>query len=598
MGTHQSPLQTDTVANQLVRYLEDRGIRHVFGLCGHTNIAVLAAMANSKLHFVNVRHEQISAHAADGYARITGKASVLLTHLSPGLTNAATGVANAALDCIPMVVISGDVPTHYYGKHPHQEVNLHADSSQHEIYRPFVKRAWRVDRAELMPEILEKAFTLAESGQPGPVLINVPMDVFSTQIDLRLWERARANTRALAKPALDEATAREIVARLADAKAPVIYAGGGVALARAYDELRAFVDHMQIPVAHSLMGKGVLPDDHPLVLGMTGFWGTKFTNQQTLGADWILALGARFKEADSSSWYPEYTFDIGPDGSKLIHIDIEPQEIGRNYPAEIGAIADLKSALKVLNRVAQDLLPQGRKAPELAARIAAERKTFSAGNLELQTSDAFPMMPERILADLRAVMPRDAILTSDVGWNKNGVAQQFDILTPGSILIPGGFATMGFGPPAAIGAKIAAPERTVISLVGDGGFGQNPAMLATAVAENAPVIWIIMNNNAYGTIAGLQKANYGLVHGTTFAKAASLEEQTPDYASIARAYGCDGVRIQTADAFRPALEKAIMSGRPTVIDVAMVNTPTPTSGHWNILDIYSPDGNAGHVATD
>ena len=356
---------------------------------------------------------------------------------------------------------------------------------------------------------------------------------------------------------------------------------------------------MQIPVTHSLTGKGVVPDDHPLVLGMTGLWGMKVTNEQTLGADWVLGLGTRFKEADCSSRYPEYTFNIGEGGSKLIHIDIEPQEIGRNYPTEIGVVADLKSALKVLNRVAKEMLPQGRKAPGLADRIAAGRKAFAAKNVGMQTSHAFPTMPERILADLRAAMPRDAILTSDVGWNKNGVAQQFDILTPGSILIPGGFATMGFGPPpAALGAKIAAPGRVVISLVGDGGFGQNPAILATAAEEGLGVVWVIMNNNAFGTIAGLQKANYGLTHGTVVPKAASPVEQTPDYAAIARAYGCDGVRIGSAAAFRAALEAAIASGRPTVIDVAMVNDPTPTSGHWNIRDIYSPDGNVGHVSTD
>lgn len=587
----------DLNSNLLVRYLEDRGVEHVFGLCGHTNIAVLSAMANSKLCFVNVRHEQVSAHAADGYARVTGKASVLLCHLSPGLTNAATGVANAALDCTPMVVIAGDVPSYYYGKHPHQEVNLHADASQYEIYRPFVKRAWRVNTAELLPEIVEKAFLLAESGQPGPVLVNVPMDIFSARVDVALWDRLRSNAKTLAPPSIDDETARAIVARLAEAASPVIYAGGGVALARAYDELRAFVDHMQIPVSHSLMGKGVLPDDHPLVLGMTGFWGMQFTNEQTLKADWILALGTRFKEADSSSWYSEYTFNIGAGGSKLIHVDIEPQEIGRNYPTEIGVVADLKAALKVLTRVAREMLPEGRRAPGLVDAIASERRSFAERNAGMRESDAFPMMPERILADLREVMPRDAILTSDVGWNKNGVAQQFDIHTPGSILIPGGFATMGFGPPAALGAKLAAPDRVVISLVGDGGFGQNPAMLATAAAEGLAVVWIIMNNNAYGTIAGLQMANYGLTHGTTFPKARAPAEQLPDYAAIARAYGVDGVRVASADAFKPALEAAIAGGRPTVIDVAMINNPTPTSGHWNILDIYSPDGVMGHAST-
>lgn len=598
MAKDQTTPATDLISNQLVRYLEGRGIKHIFGLCGHTNIAVLSSLANSPIRYVNVRHEQISAHAADGYARVTGKASVLLSHLSPGLTNAATGVANAAMDCIPMVVIAGDVPSYYYGKHPHQEVNLHADASQYEIYRPFVKRAWRVDTAELLPEILEKAFLLAESGQPGPVLVNVPMDMFSAEVDVALWDRLRGNTKTLTKPSIDDETARDIITKLTDASAPILYVGGGVALSRAYSELRKFVDHMQIPVTHSLMGKGVLPDDHPLVLGMTGFWGMKFTNDQTLAADWILGLGTRFKEADCSSWYPEFTFNIGEGGSKLIHIDIEPQEIGRNYPTEIGVVADLNAALKVLNRVAREMLPNGRQAGELIKQIAKERADFADQNVDMQTSDAFPMMPERILADLREAMPRDAILTSDVGWNKNGVAQQFDIYTPGSILIPGGFATMGFGPPAAIGAKIAAPDRVVISLVGDGGFGQNPAMLATAAAENTPVVWIIMNNNAYGTIAGLQLANYGLTHGTVFPKAATPDEQTPNYAAIAHAYGCDGVKITSAADFKPALEAAIASGRPTVIDVAMINNPTPTSGHWNILDIYSPEGNAGHLSTD
>ena len=176
----------DLVSHQLVKYLEARGIAHVFGLCGHTNIAVLAALEKSRIKFVNVRHEQIAAHMADGYARASGRAAVLLTHLGPGLTNAATGVANAALDSIPLVVIAGDVPTHYHGKHPHQEVNLHADAAQCEIYRPFVKRAWRVDRPDLFPEIIEKAFALAESGRPGAVLVDVPMDIFSKEVDVAL----------------------------------------------------------------------------------------------------------------------------------------------------------------------------------------------------------------------------------------------------------------------------------------------------------------------------------------------------------------------------------------------------------------------------
>ncbi|MCB9958273.1 MAG: thiamine pyrophosphate-binding protein [Rhodospirillaceae bacterium] len=584
----------DTVANLLIRYLERRGIKHIFGLCGHTNIAVLSAMANSRIRFVNVRHEQIAAHAADGYARATGKASVLLSHLSPGLTNAATGVANAALDCIPMVVIAGDVPSYYFGKHPHQEVNLHADGSQSEIYRPFVKRAWRVDTPELFPEIIEKAFALAESGQPGPVLVDVPMDVFSAKIDGALFDRLAHNAKALVKPSIDEETAATIVKTLVEADRPLLYVGGGIAIARATAELEAFVDHLSIPVAHSLMGKGMLRDDHPFTLGMTGFWGTKFINDKCLTADWVLALGTRFKEADCSSWYPGYTFNFPP--SKLIHIDIEPAEIGRNFPAEMGVVADLKQALTVLLKVAKALYPEGLKNPALAAEIADYRAGFKATNRAMETSDAFPMMPERILADVRAAMPRDAILTTDVGWNKNGVGQQFPIYTPASVLTPGGYATMGFGPPAALGAKLACPDRVVISMVGDGGFGQNPAVLATAEAENLAVIWVVMNNNAFGTIAGLQKAHYGLTYGTTFPSHGP--DYLPRYDLIAQAYGIAGVRVRSAAEFRPALEAAIASGRPTVIDVAMINNPTPTSGHWNILDIYSPDKQVSHVSTD
>lgn len=584
----------DYVANQLVNYLENRGIRHIFGLCGHTNIAVLAALSqSSRIKFINVRHEQIAAHAADGYARVTRKAAVVLSHLGPGLTNAATGVANAALDSIPMVVIAGDVPSHYFGKHPHQEVNLHADGSQWEIYRPFVKRAWRVDRPELLPEIMEKAFTLAESGRPGPVLVDVPMNVFSAEIDKSLFARLSCNTKSIEKPSLDEEQAERIIRSLLAAENPVIYAGGGILLSGAAAELREFVDHLGIPVAHSLMGKGALPDDHPLTLGMTGFWGTKFINDKCLRADWVLGLGTSFREADCSSWYPEYTFSFPP--SKLIHIDIDPQEMGRNFPVTIGVQADLKKALAVLNRTAKKLCPHPIKNVILEREISEYRKEFKKSNQALETSSNYPMDPQRILADVRAVLPRDAIITTDVGWNKNGVGQQFPIYVPGSFITPGGYATMGFGSSAALGAKIAAPERTVVSLIGDGGFGQNPAVLATAVSENIPVVFVIMNNYAFGTIAGLEKAHFQTTFGTVFEK--DGQPYSPDYAAIARAYGALGTRINSADEFKPALLKALDSQKPWVIDVPMINNPVPTAGHWNIMDIYSPGKRIHHLST-
>lgn len=585
----------DLVANQMVKYLEDRGIDHIFGLCGHTVIAFLAALEKSKkIRFINVRHEQIASHAADGFARVTKKASVVLSHLGPGLTNAATGVANAALDSIPMVVIAGDVPSHYFGKHPHQEVNMHADGSQWEIYRPFVKRAWRVERPELIPEVLEKAFALAESGRPGPVLVDIPMDVFSKEVDVALFERVKKNTKKIQKPSLDEETAERIIQMMVDAKNPIIYAGGGVISADATDELKSLVDHLGIPVAHSLMGKGALPDDHPLVMGMTGFWGTKFINDHCRTADYILGLGTSFKEADCSSWYPEFTFDMPP--TKLIHIDIDPSEIGRNYPVEIGAVADLKQALIVLNRVAKKRYPAGQQNEQIQKEIEIYKKEFKSKNTAMEQSDAFPMMPERILADVRAVLPRDGIITTDVGWNKNGVGQQFPIYVPGSLITPCGFATMGFGSPAALGAKLAAPDKVVISLIGDGGFGQNPAVLATAAIENIPAIFVIMNNRAFGTIAGLEKAHYGTTFGTLFEK--DGDSYSPDFAAIARAYGVEGIAIEKAADFKPALERAIQLNKPVVIDVSMLNNPVPTAGHWNIMDIYSPGKKVHHVSTN
>jgi len=581
-----------TVAQLLVKYLEGRGVEHIFGLCGHTNIAVLAALENSSIRFVNTRHEQIAAHAADGYARAGKRTGVVLSHLGPGLTNAATGVANAALDSIPMVVFAGDVPSHYYGKHPHQEVNLHADASQFEIYRPFVKRAWRVDRPHLLPEIVDKAFHLAESGRPGPVLISVPMDIFSAEAPVTMFDKVKANALAYQKPSIDDLTAQRIVNALLRARKPVLYVGGGVMLADAAEELRAFVDHLGIPVAHSLMGKGALPDDHALTLGMTGFWGTKYINDSCRNADTILALGTRFCEADCSSWEGEYTFNIPP--TRLIHIDIDPSEIGRNYPVELGVVADLKQALTVLIRVARELSPQ-RINESLRQEIAAYRKQFKSGNAAAEASAQFPMRPERILADVRAVLPRNAFITTDVGWNKNGVGQQFPIYEPGSILTPGGYATMGFGAPAALGAKIACPDRVVVSLVGDGGFGQNPAVLASAVEQDAAVVWVVMNNLAFGTIAGLEKAHFGTTFGTVFRH--NDQPYSPNFAAVAKAYGVDAVRIESADQFKPALEHAVACGKPYLLDVIMENAPVPTAGHWNIMDIYSPGEKRSHVTT-
>ncbi|MHB9315664.1 thiamine pyrophosphate-binding protein [Fusobacterium polymorphum] len=576
------------LSEQLVDYLERRDTKYVFGLCGHTVIAMLDALEKSKnLKYISVRHEQIASTAADGYARATGRASVVLCHLGPGLTNATTGVANAALDSIPMVVIAGDVPSYYYGKHPHQEVNMHADASQYEIYKPFVKRAWRIDRAEMFPEILDKAFRLAESGRPGPVLISVPMDMFSREVDTRFFERTRLDSHETVKPSLDEETAKKIVKELVEAKNPVIHVGGGIILAKASEELKDFVEFLEIPVSRTLMGQGALSDRHPLMMGMTGFWGTYFINGKTSQADVILGLGTRFAEADSSSWYNGITFDA--DKTKFMQIDIEPSEIGRNYPVSIGAVADLKSALKVLLKVAKELYPNGVKRPEIIKAIEEYKKEFKESNKAIAEDSRFPMTPQRILKDVREVLPEDAIICTDVGWNKNGVGQQFDITQAGTIMHPGGLATMGFGSAALLGVKLAKPDKKVITLIGDGGFGTNPSVLATAKEYNIPVVWVVMNNYAFGTIAGLEGAHYKHNFGTVFR--IDSKPYNPEWAEVAKAYGIKAKKIQSADEFKEAFREAINSNEPYLLDVPMENIPVPTEGIWNINDIYTPKEN-------
>jgi acetolactate synthase-1/2/3 large subunit len=572
--------ETRFAAYLLVEYLERLGVEVVFGLTGHTVIGLLDALGRSRIRYVSTRHEQVAAHAADGYARATGKPGVLLTHLGPGLTNAATGVANAALDSIPMVVIAGDVQSYFHGRHPHQEVNLHQDADQFQIYRPFCKRVYRVANARDLPRIIERAFHLAQTGRPGPVLVDVPMDVFSTSLPIDAFSKVPAE---IARPAIDAATAERIVSTLATAERPVLYAGGGVLSARASAELAALAEALELPIAHSLMGKGVVREDHPLLLGMTGFWGTPIANEKCRTADVILAIGTRFAEANSSSWDPRFTFNIPP--TRLFHIDADVAEIGRNFSTELGIVADAKLALAAL--VKATTVAKGakhRNRGSLRLEIAQGRRAFAANWADQYSSGQFPMRPERILSELRKAVPEDGYIVTDVGWNKNGVGQQFPITVPGTFITPSGLATMGFGPAAALGVKLAQPDRAVVALVGDGAFGSNPSVVATAMEAGLGVVWLVMDNAAFGTIAGLTNMHYGWEFGCLF-EADGARYRT-DFAQIARGYGADGVFIQSADELGPALTAALASGRPTVIQAPMENAPTPTPGHWDINCVY------------
>jgi acetolactate synthase-1/2/3 large subunit len=571
-----------TAAEALAVQLESYGVEYVFGTCGHTNIALLDALSRSRIRFVIARHEQAAAHAADGYARMSGQPGVLLLHVGPGMMNAVTGVATAALDSIPLVAISGDVPSYYAGRHPHQEVNLHADADQTAIYRPFTKRAWHVHRAEDLPRFTERAFWTATSGRPGAVLVNVPMDVFSRPVPADTATRYPLPA-GTGRPGLPADVADRIAGMLIQAERPLIYIGGGLRDPAARQALLALADHLDIPVAHSLMAKGAVPDDHPLLLGMTGFWGLDLANSYAREADVVLALGTRFAETDASSWHPDYTWRFPP--SKLIQVDIDPAEIGRSYPVEIGAVADTALAVAAIAGAVTVARSAPKPRGDLRERVRATRAGAFAAAREQGRSDAFPLRPQRILADLRDALPASAVLVTDVGWNKNGVAQSYELPAAGRFITPGGASTMGFGPAAAVGVQLHDPERVVVALVGDGGMSAQWPALPMAVEQGLPVIFVVMNNRAHGTIADLETASFGSGYGCEF-RDPEGRPYSPDFAALARACGADGYLIAAPDDLRTALRQAIGRRRPAVLDVPMINEPVPTPGHWNITDIY------------
>ena len=409
------------------------------------------------------------------------------------------------------------------------------------------------------------------------MLVDVPMDIFSADLSVDAFAKTPAQ---LARPALDASTVARIVDALANADRPVLYAGGGVISARATADLAALAEALEVPVAHTLMGKGCLREDHELLLGQTGFWGTPLSNEKCRTADLIVAIGTRLAEANSSSWDPRFTFAIPP--TRLIHIDADAAEIGRNYQTELGAVADARLALAALAEAARGRphKPRGR----LREEIAAGRRSFASNWDHQWRSSQFPMRPERILGELRNAVPEDGFIVTDVGWNKNGVAQQFPITVPGTFITPSGLATMGFGPAAVLGVKLAQPHRAAVSLIGDGGFSTNPSVIATAMEADLPVVWLVMDNAGFGTIAGLESMHYGWSFGCMFERCG--QPYRVDYAAMARACGANGVMIESADELGPALREALAANLPTVIQAPMENAPTPTPGHWNINDIY------------
>jgi acetolactate synthase-1/2/3 large subunit len=569
-----------TGAMFIAECLRQEGVTKVFGQCGHTNYALIDACHKLGIEYVSFRHEQQAAHAADAYFRVSHKLAVVNVHLSPGLTNALTGVASAAADCTPMVVIAGNTPSYHHAREPHQGIRFHADASQGDIFKPICKRVWRVDDPKFLPDVMPRALNVAQTGKPGAVLLDIPMDVFSGQVKVEPVIAARRPN--YGRPVGPDDGVAEAAHVLLDAEKPVIFAGNGVALSEAWDELIELAELAEIPVATTLMGKGVFPETHPLALGTTGIWGTRTANDTTREADVILAIGTGFAEADCSSWDPKYTFAIPP--SRLIQIDLDPQEIGKIYPVEVGIVGDARLTLGELIRHVRSMQ---RSAPS-GARIAKTQKRKRDWEAELTASqhdEGKPIHPARLLRELSDAAPDNAIFVTDVGWNKNGAGQQLRVTRRSSFITSGGMATMGFSPPAAIGAKIGAPDRKVIGLVGDGGLMSVVGALTTAVELNIPVLWVLFNNFCFSTIRSVGTTYFNNSYGTEFTRPDGTP-YNPDFLLLAKSFGIESALVEEPSDLAGALRQALEKEVPYLLEVrTRGDVPMPRTGYWDIADL-------------
>ena len=561
-----------TVADHVARFLVQRGVEQVFGLCGHTNISVLAAFERlGAPRFTTTHHEQVAAHAADGLARTTGRPGVLLLHVGPGMTNATTGVATAAFDSVPLLVLAGDVPSYFEGRGPHQEFNLRRDADQVSVYEPFVKRAWRVRRSDQVPRILARAWDTALAGRPGPVLVSLPMDVLTEVLEVDVIPAS-----PVARPALAQEMAMAIAGELRAAARPVVLAGGGTR--QAAGAVRRLAELAGVPVIHTLMGTGILPPGHPQLLGMIGFWGSPAANRLASEADVVLAVGTRFPETDSSSWQPGVTFRIPP--ARLIHVDLDPHEPGRNYPTAIAATADAALALEAITTAYGGRHAGPRLRLERTSRRARSvprgqphQRDIGRGPAAAGAHPGGPPTgrPGRHPGDRRG-LEQERRRAAVSGRQPRFVPHPRRLLDDGFRPCRGPgrrgcrYWSAGHRPGRGRRLRIQ-PERRR-----DGRRDGHRARVGGDEQRG------IRDDRG----AGAEALRVGLwlrVRGR-------WSPLFTDFAALARAYGADGVRIERPDQLQQALRDACDSGRPTVIDVPMRNTPVMTPGEWDIERIY------------
>jgi len=517
----------------IVQCLENEQVRYVFGLPGEEILDILDSFLDSGITFVPTRHEQGAAFMADAYGRLTGRPGVCLSTLGPGATNLATGVADANLDRAPLVAITGQAGRDRIHKESHQRVDIV------EHLRPLTKWNTRVETAGVIPEVIRKAFKLAESEKPGACHIEVPEDVAGESIDGTPLSTERAR-----RPSPDR-QALETAARLIEgASFPLIFAGNGVIRGRASGELRAFARAHGIPVAHTFMAKGSMPYDDDLCLLSVGLQARDYISCGFDKADLIIAVGY-----DPVEYAPKYW---NPDRKKpIVHIDFTPAEVDSFYQPAVEVVADVREAIELLGG-----LVKGQKDP---APYQTLRRYILAELQEGADDDSFPLKPQRILRDLRAGMGREDILISDVGTHKLWIARTFPAYEPNTVLISNGYAAMGFALPAAIAAKLVHPERKVVAVSGDGGFLMNCQELETACRLGLGIVNVIFRDGGYNLIQWKQQTHLGRESGVKFGN--------PDFVALATAFGAKGYRVDSARSLGPILAQALAHPGPSIVDV-------------------------------
>ncbi len=573
-------------ATLISEFLVKEKIPYVFGICGHGNIGLLDGLyeVRDKIKLVSPRHEQTAAHMADGFFRVKHEPVATLTSTGPGSANLIMALAVAQTDSSALLSITANVPTSQFNRGPFQELNRHNQADYPNVVRPVVKRSFQPTRVEMLPLALRQAVTTMTSGRPGPVNVDIPFNLFQEEAEVELesaWHGVN-----LRRSGASPEDVRQALAMLLEAERPVIFIGHGVTLSEAGKELTELAHALEIPVISSPNGMGCLDMTDALSLGFIGRNGAYPANQAGRHADVVLAIGARFDDRSASSWMPGYSWNFP--STKLIHVDVDHSELGRNYAPDLGILADARTFLEqILAALAARRLEKGGRLKKWHAEIAKWRSEWEAyirPNFEIHAS---PLRPERVVADCRAVLPDDAIISLDSGIHHNWFMQFWTARRPQTMLNTWGYSGMGFGPSSILGAKLAAPDRPCVSICGDGGFTMVPHVLCTAVEYNIPAVWVVWNNFSWAAIRDLQYAYFdGREIGTGFYQGPERKPYNPDFAAWARAAGVEGFTVTKSEDFKGALAHAIALGKPALIDVHVdANIRPPGTGAWALPPI-------------